>query len=118
MDTGDVLKEFSLYKSKQAPELRDSDCLGDIDSLTAAGWWKLWGYPFPNLQVLAVRLSSTHQGNGPSERDWSGRSVSKSKLRNKMGGSKHDKVHNVRQWLKEKVQIEGSAQYWKHIWHT
>jgi hypothetical protein len=63
----------------------------------------VWGYPFPQLQVVAIKLLSIHQANGPSERDWSGRGITKSKLRNKMSGPKHDKVHNVRQWLQTKA---------------
>ena len=94
--SGDVLKELSLYKSRSTRELQSPECLDDAKQLPALGWWKVWGYQFPHLQVVAKRLSAIHQGNGPAERDWSGRDFTKPKRRNRLSAIKHDKAHNVR----------------------
>ena len=101
--TGDVLSQFSRYKSRGVPELNDECCLLDAKKLPALGWWKNWGYPFPELQQVACRVCGLGQGNGPSERDWSNRTVTKTKIRNKMGGPTHDNLHNVREFLKDQV---------------
>ena len=59
--SGDVLKELSLYKSRSTRELQSPECLDDAKQLPALGWWKVWGYQFPHLQVVAKRLSAIHQ---------------------------------------------------------
>jgi len=102
--SGDVLKELSLYKSRSTRELQSPECLDDAKQLPALGWWKVWGYQFPHLQVVAKRLSAIHQGNGPAERDWSGRDFTKPKRRNRLSAIKHDKAHNVRVWLNVKAE--------------
>jgi hypothetical protein len=102
--SGDVMKEFSLFKAKSKQELKDPGCLEYARNLTGLEWWTVWGYCLPLLSKVACRLLSMHQGNGPAERDWSSRGMIKSKLRNRLSGNKHDKAHHVRQWLKEKVQ--------------
>ena len=37
----DVLGQYTNYKGKQAPELRDVDCLKDMENLPAAAWWEV-----------------------------------------------------------------------------
>ena len=96
MYTGDVMREFSEYKALSTPEQHDSDCICDAQNLPALGWWRNWGYTFPNLQILAARLSSMHQGNGPAERDWSDKDAIKTKRRNRLGPEKMNKQQNVR----------------------
>ena len=52
--TGDVLSQFSRYKSRGVPELNDECCLLDAKKLPALGWWENWGVSFPGVTASSI----------------------------------------------------------------
>ncbi|CAD6256520.1 unnamed protein product [Miscanthus lutarioriparius] len=76
-------------------------------TMPAADWWVLFGGDTPELQKFAIRIVSQCVSSSGCERNWSTFALVHTKLRNRLGYEKLQKLvyvrHNLKQRLKQGV---------------
>ena len=111
---GALTREFTKWRVFEAPF--NEDYLWHKDSLTdVVLWWQQFSESCPNLSLIAIVLLSLPATSGAVERSFSNLDFVHSKLRNKLGPEKREKLlkiyFNLRSLWRDEVQVIGDEQF-------